>query len=235
MIVSVMQPYFFPYLGYFQLVRAADVFVSYDRVQFVRHGWMNRNRILGDAAPMWFTLPIVRSNHGLPICANQYADPDGAERQRLLRKLHNQYRRAPYFDATLAVVEPLLLNPDDNVASYNLHALRGLCAHLGIRTRIEVSSALPAAPDARGEDAVIDLCRHLGARTYVNPVGGTALYSRRAFADAGLELRFIGAGLPAYAQFRHEHVGSLSIIDVLMFNDVARVATMLDDYTLVEG
>jgi hypothetical protein len=234
-IVSIMQPYFFPYLGYFQLLQASDAFVAYDTAQYSRGGWINRNRILGADGPAWFTLPVAHDDITLPIGQRHYADPAGDARQRLWRKLDNQYRRAPRYRAAMDVLEPLLLNRETNVAAYNLHALRGLCAHLGIATRIEPASTLPPTTGLRGTDAVLALCRRLGAGTYLNSIGGTALYSREDFAREGLALRFLRSEAAPYPQFGGEPVASLSIIDVLMFNDPARIATMLGQYRLVEG
>jgi hypothetical protein len=233
-IAGAMQPYFFPYLGYFQLIRACDVFVAFADVQFMQGGWVNRNRVLSDHRPLWFTLPVASDAIGLPISARRYADGDGRVRARLLRTLHN-YRRAPHFDAAMAVIEPLLANPEDNVAAYNTHLLRALSAHLGIGTRILTASDLPPFADLRGEARVIAMCQALGASTYVNSIGGVSLYSREAFARAGIELRFLRSEVGPYPQFGREHVASLSIIDVLMFNDAASIRRMLDQYTLVDG
>ena len=234
MIAGIMQPYFFPYLGYFQLIHAADVFVAYDEVQYMLGGWVNRNRVLSDHRPLWFTLPVARDAIERPISARRYADSDGRVRARLLRTLQN-YRRAPHFDAAMAVIEPLLANPEENVAAYNLHLLRALSAHLGIGTRILSASDLPSFADLRGENRVIALCQALGADTYVNSIGGVSLYSREAFARAGIELKFLRSEAGPYPQFGREHVASLSIIDVLMFNDAASISRMLDQYTLVDG
>ena len=234
MIASIMQPYFFPYLGYFQLVRASDVFVAYDTVQYIRGGWINRNRILGDHGPAWFTLPVEYGGIAATIDRRRYADPDGRARQRLVRTLHHRYRRAPHYRAAMAVLEPLLMNPEPGVAAYNLHLIRSLSAHLGIDTRIELASALPVAR-AGGVGGLVAICHHLGARTYLNAIGGTGLYARDDFARAGLDLRFLRSEAAPYAQFGGEPVASLSIIDVLMFNDRERIAAMLDQYRLVEG
>ena len=230
-----MQPYFFPYLGYFQLIHASDAFVAYDTAQYSRGGWINRNRILGDGGPMWFTLPVAHDDITLPIRARRYADGDGRARQLLLRKLENQYRRAPHFAAAMAVLEPLLLHREANVAAFNLHLLQGLCAHMGIATRIEAASRLPATTGLRGQDAVVAICRGLGATTYLNSIGGTTLYAAEDFAREGLALRFLRSDAPPYPQFAGEPVAGLSIVDVLMFNDSARIAQMLDRYRLVEG
>lgn len=235
MIVSIMQPYFFPYLGYFQLIHASDAFVAYDTAQYSRGGWINRNRILGDGGPRWFTLPVAHDDITLPIHGRRYADADGGARQQLLRKLDNQYRRAPHFAATMALLEPLLLDREANVAAYNLRLLQGLCVHLGIGTRIELASRLPATDGLRGQDTVLALCRGLGATSYLNSIGGTALYSAEDFAREGLGLRFLRSDAPPYPQFAGDPVPGLSIIDVLMFNDRARIAAMLDRYNLVGG
>lgn len=234
MIVSIMQPYFFPYLGYFQLIHASDVFVAYDTVQYIRRGWINRNRILDGNGPTWLTLPVEYDIRTSTIEHRRYFDPDGRERQRLVNKLHGNYRRAPHFRAAMAVLEPLVLNPEPNIAAYNVHLLRALSAHLGIDTRFELASRLPA-PRLGGTPGLLALCQALGARTYLNSIGGIALYDREDFAGANVDLRFLRSEAEPYPQFGNDPVGSLSIIDVLMFNDAARIAALLGQYRLVTG
>jgi hypothetical protein len=230
--VSIMQPYLFPHIGYFQLMASADVFVVHDDVQYIKSGWINRNRILSNGEPRWVTLPVAAAAHRLNINQRRYAR--GSERPRqFLRRLEAAYHAAPNSAEVLALVSALLFHEDRNVAAFNTHALRGIAEAIGITTPLVVSSEMTKDGSLKGEARVIAMCEVLGAETYVNPIGGTALYHQACFAEHGLELAFLQSDPRAYQQFGPVSVPGLSIIDVLMFNDAATVREMLEEFTLV--
>jgi len=231
MIAAVMQPYLFPYIGYFQLMRAVDVFVFYDDVQYMKGGWINRNRILVNAAPGWLTLPVKREGLELDIDKRSYIR--GAPDEKIKRQLRASYTKAPYFDATYALVDELLGNQEDNVARFNAYLLTKLAEHLGLRCTFATSSQIAKPDYLHGEPRVIDLCRRIGADTYVNSIGGLSLYDGRTWKTAGMELRFLRSEAHDYPQFGGVRVGSLSILDVLMFNSVEQIQEMLDQYAFV--
>jgi hypothetical protein len=232
--VAIMQPYFFPYLGYFQLIAASDAFLVLDDAKYAKHAWINRNRLLLDGAPHWFTLPVATASHLAPINARRFRSGRG-DRERVLAQLENAYRRAPRFAETFALVEGILADAEDNVAAFNTRQLRTLAQVLGIATPILVASELPDPPAGAGQERVLALCERLGADRYVNSIGGVALYAADAFAARGIELRFLQSQAPAYAQLGAPFVPALSIIDVLMFNDVATVRGMLEQFTLLRA
>lgn len=234
MIVSIMQPYFFPYLGYFQLMAASDTFVVYDDVQFIKGGWVHRNRILLNGGPVWMTLPIASAAHTLEIRHREYL-PGREHRTKLLRRLEGAYRKAPNFDATMGLVERILNLPDENIATLNTHALREVASAIGIRTKILVSSSLGNDDPDRGAQRVAGICKKLGASVYLNSIGGTGLYDAAFFRAHQLDLRFIEPGLPAYPQASTSFVPALSIIDVLMNNDFAAVGPMLSQCRILRG
>jgi hypothetical protein len=219
--VAIMQPYIFPYLGYFQLLGAVDTFVVYDNIQYTKKGWINRNRILANGQATLFTLPLASGSDYLDI-RDRYLAPDYAP-EKLLARFTGAYRRAPCFQQTLPLLEEVLRHPDRNLFGYLHHALLRTAAHLGLGTEVRVSSTVPIDHDLKGQDRVLAQCEALGAATYINPIGGVDLYSRSEFADRGVELRFLEMVPFEYPQISPTFVPSLSIVDVLMHNPLGDV------------
>ncbi|MCJ2015713.1 WbqC family protein [Methylobacterium sp. J-076] len=232
--VAIMQPYLFPYIGYFQLIAAVDRFVIYDTVKYTKKGWINRNRFLRDGQPVTFTLPIARGADDLAIGQRHVAadfSPD-----RLCAQIAGAYRRAPFFAETMPLIESVLHPRAETLFGQLQAGLTRCCAHLGIATPILTASEVEGPTDLRRQDRVLALCRHLSATAYVNPIGGTALYDPAEFAAHGISLRFLKARLQPYPQFGRPFVPWLSIIDVLMFVGAAGTrATLLDAFDLVAG
>lgn len=230
--VAVMQPYFFPYIGYFQLMHAVDCFVFYDDAQYMKGGWVNRNRILHAGAPRWWTYPVAREDYRLPISKRRY-DRSAAHDRSLLDKLDTAYRRAPRHAEARAAVEHAMEGDEAGVAALNEQLLRRTAAGLGIACDFVRSSQVEHDRSLAGEARVVDLCRRLGATRYLNPMGGRALYHRDAFAAAGMELGFLQPRPRPYGQFGQPHVPFLSVVDVLMFNPPPAARAMLDDFDLL--
>lgn len=230
-----MQPYLLPYVGYFQLIAAVDLFVIYDTVKYTKKGWINRNRFLRDGEPVTFTLPVEKGSDALDIRERRVAG--SFEPRKLCAQIGEAYRRAPQVRETMPLVEAVLTYRSADLFDHLRHALERTCAHLGIATPIRVSSAIEAGgTHLRRQDRVLDICGRVGATTYVNPIGGTALYEPAAFSARGLDLRFLRAKPFAYAQFGHPFVPWLSILDVLMFNPPEALRAMLGDgYDLIAG
>jgi hypothetical protein len=234
MIVAIMQPYFFPYIGYFQLMKAVDCFVFYDDAQYMKGGWINRNRILQNGAAAWWTFPIERDDFRLPIDQRRYAR--SPERTRsLLGKLDGAYREAPHFASTRALTADYFNDSHSVVSAFNQMHLADIARRLDIRCEFLLSSQLDQDSALGGEARVIDLCRGLGATHYLNAMGGTALYNAATFARAGIELGFVQPAMTDYPQLGRPHVPFLSIIDVLMFNPIERVRAMLDRHAIMQA
>jgi WbqC-like protein len=216
-----MQPYFLPYIGYFQLISAVDVFVVYDTIQYTKKGWINRNRMLRSGEPATFTLPLRSDSDYLNVRDRELAED--FDPRRLIRQFEGAYRRAPRYAETMPLVERILTCPERNLFAYLEWSIRATCDHLRIETRIERSSAIDVDHRLRREERVIALCKALGATSYVNPPGGVDLYDAADFAANGVELQFLRPRPFTYRQFGDPFVPSLSIVDVLMFNDLADV------------
>jgi hypothetical protein len=211
-----MQPYFFPYIGYFQLIAAVDLFLVYDNIKYTKKGWINRNRMLQNAKDATFSLPLKHASDRLDIAERELAD--SFDRDNLLQRLEGAYHRAPYFPQTFPLIEQVVRHEASNLFSFLHHSLIRTCAHLGLTTPIRISSQVAVDTGLKGQEKVIALCKALGASTYVNAIGGTKLYSKDAFRDQGIELKFIQAKPFEYPQYGSAFVPWLSIIDVMMFN-----------------
>ena len=232
MIVSIMQPYLLPYVGYFQLIAASDVFVLYDDVQYMKGGWVNRNRILLRDAVAWLTVPVASAPLSSTIAERRYK-LDGPTVDGLCRRLDDAYAGEPCFGEVARPVRELLTFADANVARFNANLLRRVAAMLGIDCRFVVSSELDKPAGLRGEARVIDLVRRLGATRYVNAIGGTALYDRDRFAAAGLELAFLRTSAPPTPLGGGPQ--HLSILHLLATGGVAGCRDLLPRYELLEA
>jgi len=226
-----MQPYFLPYLGYWQLLAAVDRFVVYDNIQYTKKGWINRNRFLRDGTDAFFTLPLKKASDFLDVAQRSLADDFTPK--ALLNPVAAAYRRAPYFDAVFPVFESIVTAAPRNLFEFLLNSLVVTASYLQITTPIVVSSTVAIDHGLKAEDKVIALCRALGADRYVNFIGGRDLYSADAFAAAGVELSFIQARPIDYPQLGGPFVPALSILDVMMFNSVEAVRRLLGEYDLV--
>jgi len=235
-VVAVNQPYIFPYLGYFQLIHAADVFVVYDDVQWIKGGWINRNRILSDGAAQYLTLPVAKAPLHRMIRDHEFADQFDSFRAGLLRRLELAYRKAPRYQDVMPLIETCLWYEDRNVCGFVLNALRLWCDYLGITTRFLRSSQLALDPLLKGVERVLAINGLLGASRYVNLIGGKKIYQECSFSVRRIELRFVKTRPLSYVQVGGlPFVPGLSIIDVAMNNSPGDLRRLLLEYDLVRG
>lgn len=231
--LALMQPYLFPYLGYFQLIAASDIFVIYDDVQYIKGGWINRNRILVNGAPKYITLPVEKDHLSRMINERRFATTIARDKELILRQLQAAYRQAPFFQDTMELVERCCALNESNVAAFVTESLRLCCQHIRIETPMRLSSTLAKTPGTEAAERVIEVNKLLGADHYINPAGGMELYGKDAFAKCGIVLSFLKSREITYPQFGNPFAPSLSILDVLMFNPVSVVRTLLGAYDLL--
>lgn len=232
--LGIMQPYFMPYIGYWQLMNLVDQYVIYDDVNFIKGGWINRNRILVNGAPKYFNVPMLGSSSNVLINEVR-VDHNAAVTRKSLRSIEGAYKKAPYFDIVNPMLEEVLWCGEDNIAKYIEHSFRVICKYLDIRTELIVSSDLDKDTALKGQDKVIAICRLLGATEYYNAIGGRELYSYDAFREHGLQLKFVETKNIVYQQFDNTFQPNLSIIDVMMFNSRDKIREYLEAYTLITG
>ena len=226
-----MQPYFLPYLGYWQLLAAVDQFVVYDNIEYTKKGWINRNRFLRNGSDAFFSLPLKKGSDFLTIAERSLADD--FDPRTLLNPLAAAYRKAPSFDAVFPLLEAIVTAAPRNLFDYLRHSIQATAGYLEIPTPIIVSSTVPIDHGLRAEQKVLALCRALGADRYLNAIGGQALYSRSAFQEQDIVLGFLRTRPIEYPQSGGAFVANLSILDVMMFNSKAGVRAMLGEYDVV--
>lgn len=223
--LAIMQPYFLPYIGYFQLISAVDLFVVYDNIQYTKKGWFNRNRYLLGGKAAVFSIPLMNDSDFLDV-RDRSLSPD-FKRTRLLNQFKEAYRGAPYFDKVDLLIQDIIQDSDLNLFGFIHNSIVRVCKYLGIETKIVVSSSIKIDHALRGQEKVLALCGAAGAKEYINSIGGTDLYSRDEFRKRGVELRFIKPKPFLYRQFDKAFVPWLSILDVIMFNPVAVIQECL--------
>lgn len=225
-----MQPYFLPYIGYWQLINAVDTFVVYDNIQYTKKGWINRNRFLQNHTDAMFSIPLKKDSDYLNVDQREVAE--SFNRRKLINQLRAAYQRAPFFSQSMPVIETIIEHPEMNLFRYIHQSIVVLCGHLSIHSKIIASSTVDIDHSLKAQDKVIAICEAIGATVYVNPIGGTSLYSPAAFAERGLDLFFLKSIPFEYPQFGKPFVPWLSVVDVMMFNSVDNAQRMLAKFEL---
>ncbi len=234
--IGIMQPYFFPYIGYFSLIKHTDQFILFDPVQFIRHGWIERNRILkqGDGW-LYVKAPLVKGTRDTLI-KDMLLDNSQDWKGKILSQLQTYKKIAPYYDDVVALIKEVFSSEVTNIVSLDKATIEAVCRYLKIKTSISIFSEMqlkidtPMAPD----EWTLNICRALGnVNEYWNPPGGQTFFDKSKYDNAGIELKFQKTILSAYNQEREEFIAGLSIIDVLMFNSPLDVNRMLDNYEFI--
>lgn len=226
--VALMQPYFFPYIGYYQLINSVDEFVIFDNAQYIRRGWINRNRILNtQKESSYINIPICKAPMETKIkdieinnCVNW--------QEKIFQKLLC-YKKAPYFRDVMDLINNNLETKESNLSKFNTSLLIKTCNVLGIETKITVlSEKFPEINYAHCADEWgIEVSKALNATTYINAIGGEEFYSHQKFQENDINIHFIQPNLTPYKQFHHTFIPGLSILDVLMFNNINEIKEML--------
>ncbi|WP_214803788.1 MULTISPECIES: WbqC family protein [unclassified Exiguobacterium] len=232
--VAIMQPYFFPYIGYFQLIHAVDTFVVYDDVHFIKKGWIHRNRILIDGNPHPITLPIQKMSQNRLICDHERSQPDEIVEQQL-KLLRHAYHKAPQFEHVFPLLERVIRHPERNVGKYLAYSIEEVARYLGISTTFILSSELNAGVGLKGQARILNICEHLRATHYVNAINGMDLYDTEVFEQAGIDLSFIETEPIIYHQGSCPFQANLSIIDVMMHCPKQEIQLILERYALVSN
>ena len=230
MILAANQPYFLPYLSYWQLIRLADVFYVGDNYAYIKRGWINRNRILSNGAAEYFGIEVSKAS-SFSLC-NELQIIEINKRQKM-NKLYEAYHKAPFYEAGARLMEEIFDCPEVILSEFLISSIKTICGYLEINTPIHKTSELEGNALFKREGRIYDMCHRLGADTYVNPIGGRALYDVGEFEKQGIKLRFINTGEIQYRQFGNTFVEKLSILDVIMFNSKEDIQKMLDRYELI--
>ena len=231
-----MQPYFFPYIGYFSLIKHTDDFILFDGAQFIRHGWIERNRILKqDGDWMYIKVPLIKAPQN-NLIQNTYIDNDQPWKEKIKAQLQPYKKKAPFYNDVMALVEKVFDQDYETITSLNKKCLEIICAYLGLQKEIKTYSEMNLNIDEvhAPDEWALNICLALkDVDEYWNPPGGREFFDKTKYERAGIKLKFQSPILKQYNQKQEEFIGGLSIIDVLMFNSPDEVNLMLDQYEFV--
>ena len=232
--IAIMQPYFMPYIGYFQLIKASERFILFDDVQFIRHGWIARNRVLKpDAGWQYVIIPLQAHNQNTLI-KNIFITEKVEWKNKLLRQLEHYKKKAPFYKNTIDLLRCCFEYNNLSIVEFNGNCLKVICDYLDIPFKVEISSKMNfdySNVNDAGEWA-LRISEQLGANSYLNPSGGVELFDPVKFSSKGIELNFLETNLLEYSQRRPCFESALSIIDVLMFNSKDEINRYLDFFSL---
>lgn len=227
-----MQPYFLPYIGYFQLINAVDRFVIYDDVNFIKKGWINRNNILVNGNASLITVPLKEASQNKLIKEIQTSEEDNW-RDKFLKTIGLSYKKAPFFPEVFGLFKKNIQSQEQSITGLNLSFFEAICDYLKMPVDFVQSSSVYNNTHLKGQDRILDICLREYASDYINPIGGMELYSKDKFRDKNIKLHFINSLNIEYKQFNNHFVPWLSILDVLMFNPVEEVKKLLNEYKLL--
>ena len=229
-----MQPYFLPYIGYWQLISAVDKFVLLDDVNYITRSWISRNRIANKGNVLWLTLPIKGASQNKLICELDIFQDDGW-RTRMEKTVRHSYGKAPFFEIVFPFFSEILVKSQGNLSKFLASTIVKVASFLGIRTEIIPTSQVFLKGGLRGPQRIIDICKRLGASEYVNPPGGTELYEAGEFREAEIGLYFLRPQL-ADSDLRSgsDDGTTLSILDTLMMNDFGTVSRCVAENRTLE-
>lgn len=231
-----MQPYFFPYLGYFSLIKHSGRFILFDVVQFIRHGWIERNRILKPGEGwQYIQVPLVKHSRETTIKEVKIRENDPWQ-DRIFRQVEHYRKRAPFYKEVISFLQNAFSYKTDGMTDLNAHLLAETCQYIGIPFHREIFSEMHLAIEevTAADEWALNICKALAADTYINPPGGIEIFDRSKYAQAGIALQFLKINLRPYDQGRESFQEGLSILDVMMFNTPQEIRNMLDDYELLQ-
>jgi hypothetical protein len=253
--LALMQPYFLPYIGYFQLIHAVDKYVFFGYLNFGKNEWSHRNRyIIKNVGPAFFTLRLL-SRSQYKRFNEIYLDPSLYWRNKLIKSIVLNYSKSPYFEETIDLIHSIIFSDIEILDQFNANSIISICKHLDINTKIQQyplayleiekkltetcnnlkSNSMPINKQTLDKKTkrVLEICKYEKADVYINPIGGKNLYNKQVFAEYGIDLFFIKTQSIEYKQQWNKFEPNLSIIDVLMNCGKENTKAFLKEYDLV--
>lgn len=227
--IAIMQPYLFPYLGYYQLGYHVEKFVFLDDVNFIKKGFIHRNIIRLNGQSHRFTLPIMHPSQNRHINEHLFLD----DVKNIINLITTVYRKAPYYSRAMPLIADIFEQTDRNVAKLAAKSVSSVFEYLGLERCFLFSSEIPKNNSLKAQDRIINICKILGARRYTNVIGGLKLYSREAFEAASIKLEFIQIGNLTYKAPNYPYISGLSIIDALMVCSANEILDLLGNYDVI--
>ncbi len=230
-----MQPYFFPYIGYFSLIKHTDLWIVVDNVQFISRGWINRNRILKNKVGeiIYINVPLKKFPHKTPI-KNVLIDNEKNWKDKILNQLVI-YSKAPYYKEVTSLLNKIFDFETLSISEFNIHSLKLICNYLGIDFNYVIFSNIKNFDTSKikePDDWALEACKFFKASEYVNPPGGKSFYNREKYLKNDIKLTFLNSNFKEYKTFSPNFISGLSIIDVMFWNSKEEILNILDNYTL---
>lgn len=232
--VAIMQPYLFPYIGYFQLMNAVDEFIIYDNIEYTKKGWINRNRILVEGKDEYLSIPLKKDSDFLFVNRRYLADIWNTEQKKVLNKISVSYKKAPFYDTVYPIIMDCILFNNKNLFDFILYSIMKIKDYLEIDSEVIASSSIAFDNNLKSEKKVLAICKERGAKIYINSIGGKELYKVDDFKKEGIELKFIKTDNVSYKQYNDDFIPFLSIIDVMMFNSKEKIKGYLNNNFILE-
>lgn len=234
--MGIMQPYFLPYLGYFSLIKNTDEFILLDTVQFIRHGWIERNRILKQQEGwQYIKVPLVKHSKSTLIKDIEIKS-EIDWREKIFSQLVHYKKKSPFYYETIQTLERAFDIETNSIVKLNENILNVICDYIGIKKNIKVFSEMnlkinkPEAPD----EWALNICKAINnVEEYWNPEGGIKFFDINKYIDSGITVKFIKMNLSSYSQRRNSFEAGLSIVDVMMFNEPRKINNMLDEFVFL--
>jgi len=229
--LGIMQPYLFPYLGYFQLIDSVDTFVFFDDVNYIKKGWINRNYILVDNNKYMWTLPLIKTSQNKKINEHEIFEPKKTK-EKLSKLIYKAYEKAPNFKSVFPLINSILSGSEILISEIALKSIFEITNYLNLNKTFKRSSDLINPNKYSSYLRIIDIIKLLNCSKYINPIGGYKLYDKLLFKKNGIELQFIETSEIFYKQYNNNFIPNLSMIDVLMFNNIETIKFFLKEYKL---
>ena len=227
--IAIMQPYFFPYIGYWQLMEEVDFFVLLDDVNYINRGFINRNFFIVNNKKTRFTLELKKASQNRIIKDISI----GSNSDKILKMISLAYKKSPYFYNFFPLVSKCLKNTDNsNLGDLLYNSINTTRKYLAINTKLLRSSEMLLDRKLKGQYKIIEICKTLKGSKYINNFSGAALYDSVVFNENQIELSFIKSKISQYKQFNNTFIPNLSIIDIAMFNDLKKIRDMLLNFEI---
>ena len=224
-----------PYIGYFSLIKHVDQFILFDTPQFIRHGWIERNRILKEnGEPLYIKVPLKK--HKREAAINKLVINNSVSwKDKILAQLIPYKKKAPHYNVVIKLFQDVFEEETESIVELNYVSLRKICDHLDIKTEIKIWSEMKVDIEVviAADEWALNICKAINADTYYNAIGGASFFDKSKYENAGISLNFMETEPIHYTQFDNEFIPWLSIIDIMMFNSVEEINVMLDNYQLV--
>lgn len=237
MTLGIMQPYFMPYIGYISLIKHTDRFILFDTVQFIRHGWIERNRMLKqNEGWQYIQVPLIKHDGRDTLIKDIKINNKEDWKRKILAQIQHYKKVTPYYRRVVALLEDIFANDFEDITTLNKVSLECICKYLGFERNLEIFSQMHLDIDAANapDEWALNICKAIdGTTEYINPIGGLSFFDRNKYENAGIKISFQQMEITQYSQKRDVFEPGLSILDVMMWNDVDEINRMLDKFELV--